>query len=83
MEPNAWAAWVAEQYGSARAAVDALSIAPGPRGFEDYEGRAKWQALKALAHAEHVAANEADGRTWGERYLAQMAAEAEAGRLAA
>lgn len=82
MEPNAWAAYMAEQYGSAIAARDALAIAPGPRGFEDFEGRPKWDALTRLAHAEQVALDEADGRSWGDRYRERMA-EAEAVRAKA
>jgi hypothetical protein len=75
MEPNAWAAYMAEQYGSAIAARDALAIAPGPRGFEDFEGRPKWDALTRLAHKEQVAINEAEGLTWAERFLRGQAEE--------
>ena len=82
MEPNAWAAYMAEQYGSAIAARDAMAIAPGPRGFEDFEGRAQWDALSRLAHKEQAALDAADGRSWGDRYRARMA-EAEATRAKA
>jgi hypothetical protein len=87
MEPNAWAAYMADKYGSAIAARDAMAVAPGPRAFEDREGREQWQALTSLAAKEQAALDEADGRSWGERFLERLAADkareeaAEAARL--
>jgi len=66
---HARAAYYAQRLGSARAALDAVN----QPGHNDAFERAVVQELETMAHAEAVAANATDGRTWGERFLAQQA----------